>query len=312
MQGNSVKVGFHYSRLHAVIPVPAFARLAEEMGFDSVWLPEGLVNEVATLDILLAISAFVHHSTRLTIGAGVVLLPLRNPVVLAKEIATLDVLSEGRIVLGIGAGGPPDSNPAAFQACGVRMSERGARTDEALEIMTKLWTGRPVRHQGRFYRFEDITMEPRPAQRPHPPIWAGGASEPMLRRAARWCDGFFPVGVSPAEYRELWSRIEHYGDECQRDTSGLAKAIHLFYRIDRSEEAARAGAERVVNERRGFDVTLEGDGRYALGTPADCVRVVESFIDAGVTYFVFNALVSIAEMKGQAERLAEEVLPRIR
>jgi probable F420-dependent oxidoreductase len=312
MPDDAVKVGFHYSRLHAAIPAPRFARLAEELGFDSVFLPEGLVNEVEALDILMAMSAFVHHSERLTVGAGVVLLPLRNPAVLAKEIASLDVLSGGRIVLGIGAGGPPDSNPAAFEACGVRLSERGGRTDEALEVMTKLWSGASVSHRGRFYRFADIAMEPRPVQRPHPPLWAGGASEPMLRRAARWCDGFFPVGVSPTEYRELWGRIERYGEECGRDTSRFTKAIHLFYRIDRSEEEARARAEQVVNERRGFDVALKGDGRYALGTPADCVRVIEAFIEAGVTHLVFNPLVVVADMMGQVERLAGEVLPRIR
>jgi len=304
-----IKIGFHYSRLYDLVPIPEFARLAEEMGLDSVWLPEGLVNEVPALDILMGMSGFIHHTRNITIGASVVLLPLRNPVVLAKEVSTLDLLSGGRVVLGIGAGGPPDSNPTSFQACGVSMRERGARTDEALEIMTKLWTGAPVSHQGRFYSFQDIVMEPRPAQRPHPPIWAGGAAEGMLRRAAHWCDGFVPVGVNPEEYGALWDRIQRYGETYQRDTTGMTKAVHLFYRVGNSREEARRAGEEVLNRRRGFDLTLADDDRYAFGTAGDCMRTVERFVDAGITHFIFNALVPDAEVMGQVDRLVEEIVP---
>ena len=142
------KFGFHYSRIENVIPPPDFAHLAEEMEFDSVWVPEALVNEVPAGDIMMTMSALVHHSSSITVGAGAVLLPLRNPVVLAKEFATLDIHSEGRIIVGFGVGGPPDSHPDAFEACGVSLRERGNLTDEALEIMTKLWTGEAVDHQG--------------------------------------------------------------------------------------------------------------------------------------------------------------------
>ena len=195
------KFGFHYSRIENVIPPPDFAHLAEEMEFDSVWVPEALVNEVPAGDIMMTMSALVHHSSSITVGAGAVLLPLRNPVVLAKEFATLDIHSEGRIIVGFGVGGPPDSHPDAFEACGVSLRERGNLTDEALEIMTKLWTGEAVDHQGKFQSFSNIRLEPRPYQRPHPPLWAGGVSERMLKRAARYAEWFLSRAHQPGRIR---------------------------------------------------------------------------------------------------------------
>ena len=230
-----IKFGFHYGRIHEEHPPHIFAPTVESMGFDSVWLAEGLVNELPMLDIMMAMSTFVHHTRRLTVGGGVVLLPLRHPAILAKEVSTLDRLSGGRIILGIGVGGPPHSNPASFEVTGVKLSERGARTDECLEIMTKLWGGEPVSHHGRFYHFNDISMTPPPLQHPHPPLWAGGMSSQMLRRTARWCDGFFPVDVSPSEYLDALGRIKGYADGFGRSVDGLTKAIHLFFRLGRTK-----------------------------------------------------------------------------
>ncbi len=306
------KFGFHYSRIENVIPPRKFAPLAEEMGFDSVWVPEALVNETPAGDILMTMSALVHHSSRITVGAGAVLLPLRNPVVLAKELATLDVHSEGRIIVGFGVGGPPDSHPDAFEACGVSLRERGDRTDEALKIMTKLWTGEPVDHQGKFQSFSNIRLEPRPHQRPHPPLWAGGVSERMLKRAARYTDGFYPVRINPEEYAASWSRIVRYGEDLGRDVSGMARGIHIFYLVGRNEEEARAAGESELNRRRGFEVSLVSDGRYAFGSVADCARTVERFLEVGVDHVVFNAMTPADRVPEQLELLVEGVVSRLR
>lgn len=306
------KFGFHYSRLENVIPPHEFGPMVEEMGFDSVWVPEALVNEVPAGDILMTMSALVHNTSRIKVGAGAVLLPLRNPVVLAKELATLDLYSEGRVIVGYGVGGPPDSHPDAFEACGVSLRERGSRTDEALEIMTKLWTGEAVDHQGRFQSFSKIQLEPRPHQRPHPPLWAGGVSDRMLKRVARYSDGFYPVRVNPEEYAASWGKIERYGDELGREVSGLTRAIHLFYRIGHTQEEARAAGEAEVNRRRGFEVSLVSDGRYAFGNADDCVKAVEGFLEAGVDHIVFNALTPSGLVREQMELLVDGVMARFR
>ena len=307
-----IKFGFHYGRIHEEHPPHIFAPTVESMGFDSVWLAEGLVNELPMLDIMMAMSTFVHHTRRLTVGGGVVLLPLRHPAILAKEVSTLDRLSGGRIILGIGVGGPPHSNPASFEVTGVKLSERGARTDECLEIMTKLWGGEPVSHHGRFYHFNDISMTPPPLQHPHPPLWAGGMSSQMLRRTARWCDGFFPVDVSPSEYLDALGRIKGYADGFGRSVDGLTKAIHLFFRLGRTKRETRASAQRILNRRRGFDVELPDDGRFGFGTVSDCLRTIESFIEIGVSHFVFNPLIARSRIEGQLEKLATEVIPRFK
>ena len=306
---SEIKIGFHYSRIHDLIPVPEFASLAEDIHLDSIWLPEGFVNEPPALDIMMGVGAFLPHTKDITVGTGVVILPLRHPAVLAKEVAALDVLSGGRLILGIGVGGPPDGTRTAFAACGVDLKERGARTDESLEIMTGLWSGRSVSHAGQFYRFDDVLMLPTPVQRPYPPIWTGGTSEPMLKRTARWANGFFPVRISADEYTDLWDHIQRFGDELGRDTSGITKAIHLFYYIaDDRNEALRIAEEELTN-RRQFYVPLVDDGRYPCGTGDDCLRVMEGFIEAGVTHFVFNSLAPMDEIRGQVERLGEEIIP---
>ena len=202
------KFGVIYSRLHPVVPIPEFAHTIEDAGYDSLWVTEGLVNEMPALDIMLALGAFVQHTKRLTVGTCVVLAPLRNPAILAKETATLDFLSGGRVVLGVGVGGSSNSRSDAFDVCGVDPRQRGAITDEMLEIMTKLWTAKPVSHSGRFHSFENIEMGPIPVQKPHPPLWAGGEAEGVLCRAARWCQGFVPSNPGVQEYVRLWDRIE--------------------------------------------------------------------------------------------------------
>ena len=190
------------------------------------------------------------------------------------------------------------------------LRERGARTDECVEIMIKLWRGAPVSHKGRFYRFENICMLPPPLQQPHPPLWAGGVSDQMLRRTARWCDGFFPVDVSPTEYRAAIDRIAAHAEEIDRDVSHLTRALHLFFRIGEHGPRERAEAERFLNRRRSFDVALPGDGRFAFGDPGDMLRTIEAFASIGVTHFVLNPLVTPDEAEGQVERVAEEILPR--
>lgn len=307
-----IKFGVIYSRLHVVTPIPEFARAVEDWGLDAVWVTEGVANQMAALDPLLAMGAFAHYTRKITVGTCVLLLPLRNPALLAKEVATLDFLSEGRIVLGIGVGGSSNSGITDFHACNVPVKERGARSDEALEIMIKLWTGEPVSHDGRFYQFENVKMEPRPVQEPHPPLWAGGQAEGVLKRTARYCDGFVPMGITPEEYGQMWSRVEGYGEQYGRDTSSITKAAHLYFSMGRSREEAREVARDILTERYGWDPQLDEDGRYAFGTAEDCIETIEGFVKAGVTDFVFNTTRPLPEVLEHVERLATEIMPHFK
>ncbi len=178
------------------------ARAIDDLGFDGVLVPEHIVLPPDLAETMgahwphaLTAMAFLAGATsRVTVISGIVILPLHNPVVLAKEIATLDALSGGRLIIAIGIGHAAEE----FEAVGVPFNQRGRMADEYLEAMRVLWTEEEPAFDGRFVRFDDIRFEPKPLQRPHPPIWIGGNSPASLRRAARW-QGWFPWLITPAE-----------------------------------------------------------------------------------------------------------------
>lgn len=306
------RFGVIYSRLHEIVAPSEFAHLVEQLGFDSVWATEGLVNQLPAIDPIVAMAALAHGCRRITVGSCVILSPLRTPAILAKEIASLDVLSNGRIVLGIAVGGSSLSNPADYVVSGVDPRERGGRCDEGIEIMKKLWTGESVSHHGQFYNFDDIHMRPAPIQKPHPPIWVGGNADGAIKRAARSGNGFVPVGEGADAYRASWERLEKYAAEAKRGVSEITPAVHLFYCMGDNRDHAHALVERTLNERYGIAVKLENDGRFILGSADDCAKVIENYMAAGVTDFILNTVRPLAEVRADVERFAEKVLPRFR
>jgi probable F420-dependent oxidoreductase len=294
-----------------VIPPAEFAHEAEAMGYDSVWATEGLVNEQPALDPLVAIAGFAFGTTRVAIGSCVLLSPLRNPIILAKQIASLDVLSSGRVVLGIGVGGSPLSNPDAYRALGIAMHERGARCDEGIEIMRKLWREKRASHAGRFYRFDDVGMEPQPVQQPHLPIWAGGGAEGVLKRTARFCDGFVPIGSGADTYRRSWERIAAFAAEFRRDPAGITRAVHLYYCLAKDRREGQALAERTLTERYGYRVSLPNDARFPFGNADECLETIAGYRRAGVEHFVLNPVRPLGEVVAEVERFAARLLPEI-
>ncbi len=178
------------------------ARGIDDLDFDGLLVPEHIVLPPDLADAmgahwphaLTAMSFLAGATSRITVISAIVILPLHNPVVLAKEIATLDALSGGRLIVACGVGHAAEE----FEALGVRFDQRGRMADEYLEAMSVLWTEEEPSFDGRFVRFADIRFEPKPVQKPHPPIWIGGNSPASLRRAARW-QGWFPWQVTAAD-----------------------------------------------------------------------------------------------------------------
>ena len=177
----------------------SIARAAEAAGFESVWTGEHVVlpdprvapspsdPQTPLLDPAVALSYIAAHTTKLRLGTGVIILPQRNPLVLAKELASVDVVSRGRLIFGLGAG----YLEPEFRALGAPFEDRGAVTDEAIEAITTLWTMEKPAYKGRFFSFEGIDAQPRPVQKPHPPIVVGGMSRNGARRAARYGNGWY-------------------------------------------------------------------------------------------------------------------------
>ena len=282
------------------------AALVEDLGFDSLWQGEHIIWHGPTLDATVALSAFAARTSRLTLGTSVLLLPLRHPTAVAKSFATLDVLSGGRTILGVGVGG---ENPAEFAACGVPYQERGARANEAIEVIRRLWSEPSVTFQGRFTRFEDVRLEPRPIQQPGPPIWVGGRSEAALRRAARQGDGWLPYLIDPAQYRAGWERIQELAAAAGRELTGFTPAHLVFTYLDDDLDGARAMAATRLGRayRQPFEALVD---RYcALGPVETFQRKLQDFVDAGARHIVFSPVCPYEEVIGQIARYAGDVLP---
>ena len=295
------------------------AQTVEELGFDSLWLTELVYPGIVSLEPLITLGIFAAHTKRVKLGPAVVILPLHNPVRLAHASVTLDRLSGGRFILGVGSGG---ESPESFDAYGVSVRERGARCDEALEIIKRLWTEPSVSFSGKFWNFTDYRLGARPTHQPHPPIWMAGArAESVLRRTARYGDGFYPSRLTPSELSQMNRRIMKYGEEYGRDMSTFTKSVYLRLYISDSLEEAQKVSHRVIEDRYKVpvkvgeassgteDVLLEWSADEPMGPPERCVEVLQEFVAAGVTDIVLDLSCPQDEVLSQLHTFAERVMP---
>jgi probable F420-dependent oxidoreductase len=200
------------------------ARCAEAAGYESLWTgehvalidpqqpPSPLPPQTRFLDQVTALTWAAAHTRSLRLGTGIIILPQRNPVILAKELASLDVLSGGRLMVGVGVG----YVKGEFDAIGVPFEERGARTTEHIEVMRALWTQPQPRFEGRFTRIAGIRSEPRPLQQPHPPILVGGMSSSACRRAVRHANGWYGFSLDPDATRRALDALRRAGNQVER------------------------------------------------------------------------------------------------
>ena len=286
---------------------PAAVR-AEALGFDSVWIGDHVAIHRPTLDPLGALSYLAGVTRRVRIGPCVYLLALRHPTLTAKAVASLDVLSGGRVVFGVGVGG---EFPKEFEACGVPHRERGARVDEGIAVCRALWGPSPVSFAGRFTQFTDVAAEPKPVQPGGPPIWIGGRSDAALRRAARVGDGWIAYLVTPERFRTSMEKIQTFAREIGRplDPEASFEPAHaLFTVVDQDPESARATAARYLEAQynQPFDDLAR---KYCLlGPPAACAERLAEFVAAGVRTFVIYFTVPAERVLEQLERFGTEVL----
>jgi probable F420-dependent oxidoreductase len=260
------------------------AGIAEELDFESMWsvehtvIPGGYESEypydesgkmaggdsVSIADPLIWMTWVAAITTRLRVASGILILPQRNPLILAKELATLDVLSSGRVELGVGIGWLREE----FEALGVPFEERGGRTDEYIAAMRALWADGPTTFDGRFTSFRECHSNPKPVQPGGVPIVIGGHSEAAARRAGRLGDGFFPGRFRPEELEPLLATMRASAVEAGRDPTAIEVTAGGAFDLDGVKRFADAGVDRLVIPPLGFDLeTL----KRALGEFADSV-----------------------------------------
>lgn len=260
-----MKYGFVVPNNFGVSDPHEVARLgvrAEELGFDSVWVNHHVLNvgyvrerlgERPYHDALVMLTWLAAQTSRVRLGTSVLVLPYLHPMVLAKELATLDHLSGGRLTVGVGVGSLPEENAAL----GVAYDTRGAYCNEFLAVLKRLWTDKRASFHGRFFDFEDLISSPKPLQRPHPPIVIGGNRPPALRRVASLGDGWHPLGVSPDGVRRRLETIR--SEALAREREHVLETVQVrldMQRVTResAEEYAAVGVSELVMSLNTADV----------------------------------------------------------
>jgi alkanesulfonate monooxygenase SsuD/methylene tetrahydromethanopterin reductase-like flavin-dependent oxidoreductase (luciferase family) len=229
--------------------------------------------------------------------------------VVAKEVASLDIISNGRIILGVGVGG---EFPREFVACGVPVKERGRRTDEAIEVMRKLWSESGVNHDGRFFHLEDANMQPKPVQKPGPPIWVAGRSEAAIKRAARLGDGYMPYLFSPERYRDSLEKVSAFAQKHGRDPTAIEAGMYQFICLADTHEEARQRAIQDLSIRYNQPFDRIVDRYCVLGTPDQCAERLGQYVEAGVRHFILVPIAPPPELPTHLEVYAREIVPRVR
>jgi probable F420-dependent oxidoreductase len=281
-----------------------FIELCERWEIDSVWVSDRIVAPKITLDPIVLMAFCASRMGNMKFGTSALVLPTRQPVLLAKQLATLDFLSRGRLLLVVGLGGDDTRD---FAVAGIRKQERGKRADEAIVLMKKLWTEEEVTYCGNFYCVEKLSLLPRPWQAEGIPLWVGGRSPAALRRVALRADGWLTSNATPAEVRAGIETIRSLARENDRQIPEDHYGVLIPFYIAGSSEQALASAG--ASARRRADVPVE---EYAaLGTAALLRQRIDAYIEAGVTKFVMRPCGARESLRAQVELLAREIIPAL-
>ena len=286
----------HYGSNTTAAGIRTTVELAESLGYHSVWVsdhvvtPEHLLPAIGPVfyDAFVVLSYAAAFTTKVRLGSSVIVVPYRNPLVVAKMLATLDVLSGGRVIFGAGVGGAPDE----FQALGVPSRQRGRRADECLKLMVALWTQDPASFHGRFYSFTDVRFQPKPLQVPYPPIWIGGRSEAALRRAVAVGEAWHPTAMPMPALREKMAQLRGFADEAGR-AEGPLVTIHQGIHLNHAPEL------QPPQERR-----------MGRGTTREIREDMAAYAELGIPVVVCNfAEPSLQDLCRAMEGFAAEVMP---
>ena len=287
---------------------------AEAWGYGIFWAPEFLA--IPTLEPFAVLSAVAQRTSGIRLGTGVAGLALRSPFQLAKAAVTTDILSDGRLVLGLGLGGV---HPKDLEAEGIpNLRERGRISNERLEILYRLFTEKAVSHSGDHYRFEDFTLTPEPVQKPHVPIWIGARwtgkiADAALKRAGTYADVFiFPADTPTSYYAGAKEKIGAYAEAAGRDPDAIRYACTIWTCLGESREEARATANRVIPQMIGVPWEVPDNACYGLGTPEDCIATVEEFAGLGVSHLLLAPCCPPDETTAQTEQFGREVVSYFR
>lgn len=301
------------------------AREAEALGYDTLWVHDYLIwtrelnvthvscgaaeiideeQEPDFFESLTTLAYVAGQTSRIRLGTAVFCVPYREPIAAAKQIATLDVLSAGRLTLGVGVGATRQTHNREFEVLGIPRIEKYARTEDYLSAMRALWNGQST-YEGPHVKFEGAEMFPLPVQRPAPPIWVGGAGERAMDMAARWGDGWLPGWLTPSAFTTRVPALRQLAAQHERDAARLVIGTEIVACIAATDaQAQERSRQTIATLSAGFTVMSAGDALSAslIGSPDTIRQRVAEFIAAGVRHFELKFIYrSIDELSEQLD-----------
>ena len=286
------------------------AETAERIGYDSVWIGDSITSK-PRLEPMTAMAAVAARTNRVKIGTAVLLNALRHPVHLAHAAATIDNISGGRTILGLGAG---RSNNQMFvdehAAVGVPIMERAARMEESIRVMRALWTGEPISNDGEFYPLDNVALEPRPVQQSIPLWISSNWVRRGLARVAELGDAWITNVPSPDRFSQCWERIEQCAREMGRDASAIGRCLYISVNLNDETDAALDEGDRFM--RAYYSVPYDVISKQLLcvfGPPSKSIEAVKAYQERGADYFIVRF--ASPDQMGQLARFTDEVLPHV-
>jgi probable F420-dependent oxidoreductase len=287
-----------------------YSAQAEALGFESLWAWDhvilGVEPSFPILDAVGTLTAIAARTSTIKLGTGVLVLPLRNPTVAAKAIGTLDVISKGRLILGVAAGW----YAREFDAVGVPFKQRGRLFERNFDILTRLWTEDRVTLQAEEFNLREAVMRPRPSQHPRPPILIGGYVDAVLKRAATKGDGWLTYFYTPESYTKSWNKIVGFAREAGRDPETLTGTNQLAILVGKSRAETEAPMRQWLQTEWDVAAWSESTIEHAIrGSAKDCVEQLRAHVVSGVDRII---LIPYRYQPGQVEIIAKEILPALR
>jgi probable F420-dependent oxidoreductase len=279
-----------------------FAKKCEAMGCHSMWTIDRIAYD--NLEPLTVLAAAAGATQKIRLGTSVLLGNLRHASHVAKIVSTLDFISNGRVTLGLGFG----SRENDYRAVEIPFEHRGSRAVEQVQLMKRLWTEDNVTFKGKFYNLENLSVGPKPIQKPHPPIWTGGSAGVALKRAGSWADGFICGSSAIPEFPSTWEKIASYAKAAGRDPNKISKAGLTFMAIDEDKSKAVKTVEDYVMRYYG---RLRADvaNTSLVGAPAAIAERIGAFLSRGLD----TLIIGVADPDPrQLDLFGENVLPKIR
>ena len=283
--------------------ISSYMQKIRSLGYTSAWVQDGVIGARPSLDPLTLLAYAAAYSGDLTLGVSVLLANLRIPIPLAKSVATLDHLTKGNLILGIGMG----FYEGAYPAFGLDVKRRVSRFEEGVQVMKALWTQEKASFQGRHFQMNDVAMYPKPVQKPYPPIWFGAHAAPALRRSVLYGDGWMSAGAASTEdFKGEIKLVRQFMEEEGREPStfSLSKRVYLYVDKDRStaEKTLRDWSSIIYQDPNRLPKTA------VYGSVQDCVDGLGEVVEEGIDLLMCNP---VGELHAQAEVLAKEVLPKL-